>query len=219
MSDVGPTRKNSQRAYVFRCSPNNGRRTVQHTSNRAASRPDRCWRPLLFSPILKIGLYPTPTPWINALGIEPGIARPRLLASGQDVAHVARIPAATTRCCHASVVEHVGDLLQRGRSCLLLIAPRGYCHEDRPSGHWPAVCCCWAFLLRTRNRIAHMASQCCNGRLRRGHPSRGFRPCLVRMAVSGRARLASLPDGLFHASGRAGLQTTKARNVPAQKEK
>jgi hypothetical protein len=48
-----------------------------------------------------------------------------------------------------------------------------------------------AFLLRTRNRIAHMAAQCCNGRLRRGHPSRGFRPCLVRMAVSGRARLAS----------------------------
>jgi hypothetical protein len=73
----------------------------------------------------------------------------------------------------------------------LLIAPRGYCHEDRPSGHWPAVCCCWAFLLRTRNRIAHMAAQCCNGRLRRGHRSRRFLPCLVRMAVSGRAHLGS----------------------------
>ena len=33
-----------------------------------------------------------------------------------------------------------------------------------------------------------MAAQCCNGRLRRGHRSRGFRPCLVRMAVSARAR-------------------------------
>jgi hypothetical protein len=79
----------------------------------------------------------------------------------------------------------------------LLIAPRGYCHEDRPSGRWPAVCCCWAFLLRTRNRIAHMAAQCCNGRLRRGHRSRGFRPCLVRMAVSGRARLASCRTAYF----------------------
>jgi hypothetical protein len=79
----------------------------------------------------------------------------------------------------------------------LLIAPRGCCHEDRPSGRWPAVCCCWALLLRTRNRIAHMAAQCCNRRLRRGHGSRGFRPCLVRMAVSGRARLASCPGGLL----------------------
>jgi hypothetical protein len=35
---------------------------------------------------------------------------------------------------------------------------------------------------------AHMAAQCCNGRLRRGHRSRGFRPCLFRMAVSARAR-------------------------------
>jgi hypothetical protein len=33
-----------------------------------------------------------------------------------------------------------------------------------------------------------MAAQCCNGPLRRGHRSRGFRPCLVRMAVSARAR-------------------------------
>jgi len=42
-----------------------------------------------------------------------------------------------------------------------------------------------------------MAAQCCNGRLRRGLHSRGFRPCLVRMAVSARARLASMPAALF----------------------
>ena len=36
-----------------------------------------------------------------------------------------------------------------------------------------------------------MAAQCCNGELRRGHRSRRFRPCLVGMAVSARARLAS----------------------------
>jgi hypothetical protein len=40
-----------------------------------------------------------------------------------------------------------------------------------------------------------MAAQCCNGRLRRGHRSRGFRPCLVRMAVSARARPRFMPDG------------------------
>jgi hypothetical protein len=33
-----------------------------------------------------------------------------------------------------------------------------------------------------------MAAQCCNGLLRRGHRSRRCRPCLVRMAVSARAR-------------------------------
>jgi hypothetical protein len=36
-----------------------------------------------------------------------------------------------------------------------------------------------------------MAAQCCNGRLRRGHRSRRFRPCLVRMAVSARAHPGS----------------------------
>src|SRR5258706_4068088 len=74
---------------------------------------------LSFSPILKIGPYPThPVP--------PGFnARSRAghrgstLGSGQDVAHVARIPAATARCRDASVVESVSDLLQRGRACLL----------------------------------------------------------------------------------------------------
>jgi hypothetical protein len=78
-----------------------------------------------------------------------------------------------------------------------LIAPRGCCHEDLPSGRWPAICCCWAFLFRTRDRIAHMAAQCCNGRLRRGHRSRRFRPCLVRMAVSARAHLDFTPAGFL----------------------
>jgi hypothetical protein len=33
-----------------------------------------------------LSAVPTPgTPWINVLVIEPGIARPRPLASGQDV--------------------------------------------------------------------------------------------------------------------------------------
>jgi hypothetical protein len=71
---------------------------------------------------------------------------------------------------------------------LPLIAIEGTCHEDRPSGRWPAICCCWAFLFRTRDRIAQVAAQCRNGRLRRGHRSRRCRPCLVRMAVSARAR-------------------------------
>jgi hypothetical protein len=73
---------------------------------------------LSFSPILKIGPYPTPGTPRSTSGLEPDIERFGS-ASGQDVPHVARIPAATTRCCHASVVESVGDLLQRGRSCLL----------------------------------------------------------------------------------------------------
>jgi hypothetical protein len=53
----------------------------------------------------------------------------------------------------------------------------------------PLFCCCWAFLVRTRDRIALMAAQCCNARLRRGHHSRRLRPCLVRMAVGARAHL------------------------------
>jgi hypothetical protein len=71
---------------------------------------------LSFSPILKIG--PTPgTPGFNARSRAGH--RASTLGSGQDVTHVARIPAATARCRDASVVESVGDLLQRGRSCLL----------------------------------------------------------------------------------------------------
>jgi len=27
-------------------------------------------------------------------------------------------------------------------------AIEGCCHEDRPSGRWPAIYCCWAFLVR-----------------------------------------------------------------------
>jgi hypothetical protein len=78
---------------------------------------------------------------------------------------------------------------------LPLIAIERSCHEDRPSGRWPAICCCWAFLFRTGDRIAHMAAQCCNGLLRRGHRSRRCRPCLVRMAVSARARRFTPGDG------------------------
>jgi hypothetical protein len=39
-----------------------------------------------------------------------------------------------------------------------------------------------------------MAARCCNGQLWRGHRSRRFRPCLVRMAVGARA-LGFYPDG------------------------
>jgi hypothetical protein len=66
-----------------------------------------------YSPILKISPLPTPaTPWINAR-LEPGVARPQLSASRQDVAHVARVPVATACSSDASVVESVGDLLER----------------------------------------------------------------------------------------------------------
>jgi hypothetical protein len=73
---------------------------------------------LPFSPILKIGPYPTPgTPCIN---VRPQAGqRASTLGSGQDVPHVARIPAATTCCRDASVVESIGDLLQRRGACLL----------------------------------------------------------------------------------------------------
>src|SRR5450631_182193 len=60
---------------------------------------------------------PAGTPRIDS-GLEPDIERFGS-ASGQDVAHVARVPAATTRCCNASVVECISDLLQRRRACLL----------------------------------------------------------------------------------------------------
>ena len=70
---------------------------------------------LSFSPILKIGPYSIPG---FSARSRAGHCSPHS-TSGQDVAHVARIPAATTRCRDASVVESVGDLLQRGRSCLL----------------------------------------------------------------------------------------------------
>src|SRR5450631_1728500 len=69
-------------------------------------------------------------PWhrpVSTPGLEPG-HRASTLGSGEDVPHVARIPAATTRCCHASVVESVGNLLQRGRACLLhLLYDRHHC--------------------------------------------------------------------------------------------
>src|SRR5258706_8716842 len=69
---------------------------------------------LLFSPILKIG--PIPTPGSTSVP-EPGIDRFGS-ASGQDVAHVARVPAAPACSRDASVVESVGDGLQRRGACL-----------------------------------------------------------------------------------------------------
>jgi hypothetical protein len=78
---------------------------------------------------------------------------------------------------------------------LPLIAIGGCCHEDRPSGRWPAIYCGWAFLVRTRDGIAPMAAQFGDGRLRRRRRSRGDRPCLVRMAVSARTHLGFVPVG------------------------
>jgi len=50
---------------------------------------------LSLSPILKIGPVPAPAPPGSTPALEPGVARPRLSASRQDAAHVARVPAAT----------------------------------------------------------------------------------------------------------------------------
>jgi hypothetical protein len=61
----------------------------------------------------------------------------------------------------------------------------GGSHEDRPSGRWPAVYCCWAFLVRTRDGITRRAAQCCTDRCRRGRRSLRYWPCLVRIAVAG----------------------------------
>jgi hypothetical protein len=76
---------------------------------------------------------------------------------------------------------------------LPLIAIGGCCHEDRPSGRWPASYCYWDFLLCTRDGIAPMAAQFSDGRLRRRRRSRRYQPCLVRMAVSARAHLGVMP--------------------------
>src|SRR5216683_8452400 len=59
-------------------------------------------------------------------------------------------------------------------------------HEDRPSGRWPAIYCCWAFLVRTRDGIILRAAQCRTDRRRRGRRSLRYQPCLVRIAVAGR---------------------------------
>src|SRR4030081_3191697 len=94
-----------------------------------------------------------------------------------------------------------------------MIAPRGCCGEGCHSGGWPAICCCWTFLVRTRDRIANiMFVRCCNGRLRRGHRSPGFRPCLVRMAVGAPAcRVAcECPGGTPNAEAK--LQVTPIFN-------
>ena len=67
----------------------------------------------------------------------------------------------------------------------------GFC--GIPSGRWPAIYCCRAFLVRTRDGIAPMAAQFSDVRLRRRRRSRRHRPCLVRMAVSARADLGVMP--------------------------
>jgi hypothetical protein len=43
-------------------------------------------------------------------------------------------------------------------SVLLRAIKRGS-HEDRPSGRWPAIYCCWAFLVRARDGIIRGAAQ------------------------------------------------------------
>src|SRR5258707_10056351 len=63
-------------------------------------------------------------------------------------------------------------------------AIKGVSYEDRPSGRWPVICCCWAFLVRTRDRIILGAAQCCTDRRRRGRRSFRYWPCLVRIAVA-----------------------------------
>jgi hypothetical protein len=64
---------------------------------------------LSFSPVLKIGPYPTPgTPGFN-VRLEPDIACPRPSAPRQDVAHVARRPGAAACCRHAASIERVSD--------------------------------------------------------------------------------------------------------------
>ena len=85
------------------------------------------WRGLYrFCRFSKSALYPLAAP-LSPRHSGTG-HRASSLASRQHVPHVARIPAAATCCCHASVVESIGDLLQRGRSCLLhLLYDRQHC--------------------------------------------------------------------------------------------
>ena len=101
---------------------------------------------------------------------------------------------------------------------LPLIAIGGCCHEDRPSGRWPAIYCCWAFLVRTRDGIAPMAAQFSDGRLRRRRRSRRYRPCLVRMAVSARAHLGVVPGfGTgCHSASLAGQAMNRYRGTQAE---
>jgi hypothetical protein len=49
-----------------------------------------------------------------------------------------------------------------------------------------------------------MAAQCCNDQLRRRHRCRRCRPCLVRMAVSARARQFT-PAAIAHHDNRSGF--------------
>ena len=75
--------------------------------------------------------------------------------------------------------------LAEPRSIVVLARDQRSSYEDRPSGRWPAIYCCWAFLVRTRDGIILRAAQCCTDRRRRGRRSLRYRPCLVRIAVAG----------------------------------
>jgi hypothetical protein len=67
------------------------------------------WGPFRFQRFSKSALYPTPAPPGSTSGLEPGIDRFGLSLG----ARVARVPAATACSSDASVIESVGDLLQR----------------------------------------------------------------------------------------------------------
>src|SRR6266700_3894471 len=77
------------------------------------------WGPYRFHRFSETAPYPPPPPPGSTPALEPGAARPRLSASRQHVAHVARVPAASARSSDASVVESVSDGLQRRGACLL----------------------------------------------------------------------------------------------------
>ena len=99
---------------------------------------------------------------------------------------------------------------------LPLIAIGGCCHEDRPSGRWPAIYCCWAFLVRTRDGIAPMAAQFSDGRLRRRRGSRRYRPCMVGMEESARSRSPRLRAGFgmsCHSASLAGQAMNRYRGT------
>ena len=75
--------------------------------------------------------------------------------------------------------------LAEPRSIVVLARDQRSSYEDRPSGRWPAIYCCWAFLVRTRDGITRRATQCCTDRRRRGLRSLRYLPSVVRMAVAG----------------------------------
>jgi hypothetical protein len=79
-----------------------------------------------FQRFSKSALYPPPVP-LSPRHSGTG-HRASSLASRQHVPHVAWVPAAATRCCHASVVESVCDGLQGCGACLThRLYDRQYC--------------------------------------------------------------------------------------------